>query len=56
MARPMTFRSSSYNQELSTGSLLVEVGTHGNTLQEALSAARLFARSAGQVLLGLKEQ
>ena len=56
LARPMTFRASSYNQELSTGSLLVEVGTHGNTLQEALSAARLFARSAGQVLLGLKEQ
>ena len=56
LARPMTFRSSSYNQELSTGSLLVEVGTHGNTLQEALAAARLFARSAGQVLLGLKEQ
>ena len=56
LARPMTFRSSSYNQELSIGSLLVEVGTHGNTLQEALSAARLFARSAGQVLLGLKEQ
>ncbi len=56
LARPMTFRSSSYNQELSTGYLLVEVGTHGNTLQEALSAARLFARAAGQVLLGLKEQ
>ena len=54
LARPMAFRSSSYNQELSTGSLLVEVGTHGNTLQEALAGARLFARSAGQVLLGLK--
>ena len=54
LARPMTFRASSYNQELSTGYLLVEVGTHGNTLQEALAAARLFARSAGQVLLGLK--
>jgi len=54
LARPMAFRASSYNQELSTGSLLVEVGTHGNTLQEALAGARLFARSAGQVLLGLK--
>nr|WP_317325421.1 stage II sporulation protein P [uncultured Flavonifractor sp.] len=54
LARPMTFRSSSYNQELSPGALLVEVGTHGNTLQEALAAARLFARSAGQGLLGLK--
>ena len=55
LARPMTLRSSRYNQQLSTGSLLVEVGTHGNTLQEALAAARLFARAAGQVLLGLEE-
>ena len=50
----MTMRSSRYNQQLSTGSVLVEVGTHGNTLQEALAAARLFARSAGQVLLELE--
>lgn len=55
LARPMTLRSSSYNQELASGALLVEVGTHGNTLQEALAAARLFARAAGQVLLGLVE-
>ncbi len=54
LARPMTLRSSRYNQQLCTGSLLVEVGTHGNTLQEALAAARLFARAAGQVLLGLE--
>ena len=54
LARPMTMRTSTYNQELSPGSLLVEVGTHGNTLQEALAAARLFARAAGQVLLELK--
>ena len=55
LARPMTLRSSRYNQQLSTGSVLVEVGTHGNTLQEALSAARLVARAAGQVLLELEE-
>ena len=54
LARPMTMRSSRYNQQLCSGSLLVEVGTHGNTLQEALAAARLFARSAGQVLLELE--
>ena len=54
LARPMTLRSSRYNQQLCPGSVLVEVGTHGNTLQEALSAARLFARAAGQVLLGLE--
>ena len=55
LARPMTMRSARYNQQLSPGSVLVEVGTHGNTLQEALSAARLFARAAGQVLVGLEE-
>lgn len=55
LARPMTLRSSRYNQELTSGSLLVEVGCHGNTLQEALNGARLFARAAGQVLQGLEE-
>ena len=55
LARPMTLRSSRYNQQMSSGSLLVEVGCHGNTLQEALAGARLFARAAGQVLLGLMD-
>ena len=53
LARPMTLRSSVYNQNLTPGSLLVEVGTHGNTLQEALNGARCFARAAGQVFLNL---
>ena len=34
---------------------LARPGCHGNTLQEALAGARLFARAAGQVLLGLKK-
>ena len=54
LARPITLRSSGYNQELSPGSLLVEVGGHGNTLAEALAGARLFAESASQVLAGLR--
>lgn len=54
LARPMVLRSSRFNQHLSVGSVLVEVGTHGNTLQEALTGARLFAESAAQVLEGLK--
>ena len=54
LARPITLRTSRFNQQLTTGSLLVEVGSHGNTLQEALRGARLFARAAGQVLLELK--
>ena len=56
LARPMALRGLPYNQQLSVGSLLVEVGTHGNTLQEALAAARDFARASGAVFLGLVEE
>lgn len=56
LARPITLRSSSFNQQLSCGFLLVEVGSHGNTLQEALRAGRLFARAAGETLLELKSK
>lgn len=55
LARPITLRSSRFNQQLTQGSLLVEVGSHGNTLQEALKGARLFAQAAGTVLLELKK-
>lgn len=54
LARPISLRSSRFNQQLAPSSILVEIGSHGNTLQEALAGARLFARSAGQVLLELK--
>lgn len=54
LARPIGLRENRYNQQLTTGSLLVEVGSHGNTLQEALAAARMFARAAGAVLLEYK--
>lgn len=49
-ARPITIRTSRFNQHLTQGSLLVEVGSHGNTLQEALAAARVFAQRTGAVL------
>lgn len=53
VARPITLRSSRFNQQLTQGSLLVEVGSHGNTLQEALRGARLFAKAAGEILIDL---
>ena len=43
LMRPVTVRNSRYNQQVTPGSLLIEVGTAGNSLDEALSAARLFA-------------
>ncbi|HIT25185.1 MAG TPA: stage II sporulation protein P, partial [Candidatus Enterenecus avicola] len=45
LARPIVLRTSRFNQHYSTGCLLVEVGSHGNTLQEAITAARLYART-----------
>ena len=52
LARPVVLRSSRFNQHLSTGTLLVEVGTHGNTLQEAITAARLYARTVAELMTG----
>ena len=51
LARPVTLRTSRFNQQYRVGSLLVEMGSHGNTLEESLAAARHFARSLGLVLL-----
>lgn len=42
-----------YNQQLTTGSLILEVGSNGNTLQEALNAIEFFAEGAGPALAAL---
>lgn len=49
LARPINLRSQRFNQHLTACSLLVEVGTSGNTLQEAIRGARYFAQAAGEV-------
>ena len=53
LARPVDVVKERYNQNLTAGSLLLEVGSSGNTLQEALCAVRLFADAAGPALLKL---
>ena len=50
LMRPMLLRKSRYNQHATTGSLLVEVGAAGNSPEEALLAARLFAQEMTEVL------
>ena len=50
LIRPIVLRSSRFNQQMSTGALLVEVGSHGNTLREAINAARLFAQTIVDVV------
>ena len=43
ICRPISFRTQRFNQDLSTGALLVEMGSAGNTRQEALLAAEYLA-------------
>lgn len=49
ICRPISLRSQRFNQDLSPGALIVEVGAAGNTQQEALQAAELL----GQAILDL---
>ena len=51
----MELVSARYNQQLSAGMLILEVGSNGNTLQEALTAVTLFGDAAGAALAALKE-
>ncbi len=53
LARPIAMKKERYNQQLTTGSLILEVGSSGNTLQEALRAIRLYADTAGPALAKL---
>ena len=52
LMRPVTVRNSRYNQHMTAGSLLIEVGTAGNSLEEAVNAARLFAAGFAETIRG----
>ena len=49
--RPVLFSYRFYNQDLTTGSLLIEIGGHGNNLNEALYAGQLAAKGLAAALL-----
>ena len=53
LARPLAVKQERYNQQLTTGSLILEVGTTGNTLSEAIAAAQAFGEATGPYLLSL---
>ena len=48
--RPLNLTASRYNQHLSTGWVLVEVGAEGNTVEEAVYAAQILGRTLAQLL------
>ena len=56
LMRPVALVPQRYNQQLCPGMLILEVGSSGNTMQEALAAARLFADSTAPALLALVEE
>lgn len=55
LTRPLKLSQYRYNQQATTGSLIVEVGTNGNTLRESLRAIEYFADCLGDVLLRYAE-
>jgi stage II sporulation protein P len=50
LAKPIELSQYRYNQQATTGSMIVEVGCTGNTLQESLTAIQHFADAASKVL------
>lgn len=50
LCRPVCLRESIYNQNLAPASILIEVGTSGNTLAEAKRAAALTAKAAADLI------
>lgn len=53
--RPINIRAARFNQHVTTGSMLLEVGTSGNSLDEALYSAELFAGVLAQTLKPLQK-
>ena len=51
LMRPITARDYRYNQHLSLGSILVEIGAAGNSLDEAILGARYFAKGFAETIL-----
>ncbi|MBD5143321.1 MAG: stage II sporulation protein P [Oscillospiraceae bacterium] len=53
--RPILFDYRKYNQDLTTGSILIEVGSHGNTLEQVEYAGELIGSSLARALQQLEE-
>ena len=55
LTRPVLFDYRKYNQDLTTGSLLIEVGSHGSTLEQVQYSGQLIGSSLAKALNSLKE-
>lgn len=50
LAKPIAVSHYRYNQHMTAGSMILEVGCTGNTLEESVQAVKYFAEAAEQVL------
>jgi stage II sporulation protein P len=50
LARPVFISNNRYNQHVTSGSLIIEVGGDGNTLSEALESTKYLARAISDVI------
>ncbi len=53
--RPVNLRKERFNMHLTTGSLLFEMGTNGNTLEEALLSADILGSELGKIIKNIIE-
>ena len=53
LTRDIDLRKERFNQHLASKALLLEVGSHGNTMEEALETAKAFAKVFAEVVKGL---
>lgn len=56
LARPILFTYKKYNQNLTTGSILIEMGGHANSIEQAQYAGELVGKSLATALGKIKEE
>ncbi len=52
LTRPVLFQYCHYNQHLTTGSLLLEIGSHGNTIEQAVYTGELVGKAIAELFIG----
>jgi stage II sporulation protein P len=55
LTRPVLFDYRKYNQDLTTGSILVEVGGHANSIDQAIYSGELIGKSLANALISISE-
>lgn len=56
ISRGLNVRKERFNQHLSKKAILVEIGSHGNTMDESIKSAKIFAKVLADVLNEISEQ